>query len=103
MPYLTKNGNTYYYVSRRLGGRVRSEYVGPAGSDVAELVRLARLESRRHRGQVREADAAFREGLEFSGGVLDGLCRRADDAAGRWLGRLGYRRVNRRWRRCRGA
>src|SRR6187401_2872732 len=61
MAWLTKDGRRYYYRSIRVGGRVRSVYVGTG--PLALLAAAEDEEARRDRDRRRRAVAARREAL----------------------------------------
>ena len=81
MGWKTINGRSYYYRSRREGGRVRTEYIGPAGQ--AELFALLDAEDRERREAERERERAEREAVER----LRDLSQRRSTL--RWDDRLG--------------
>src|SRR5690349_12437570 len=95
-------GRRYFYLSRRVGGRPRRVYVGPANSPAAELAaaadglrrlgrEVAARERRAERARHQEAEAPLLE-----------LCELTDVLARAALVAAGYRRHDRgEWRRSR--
>lgn len=118
MGLVTRNGRTYYYKSKRIGGRVVTRYCGggPFASLAAEYDSARRSEARIRRQAAAderrariEADRkaarkarAVRARLVEEDGRIDGYSRRVDAAVARALTALGYHRPNRGpWRKRR--
>lgn len=118
MSLVNRNGHTYYYRSVRVGGKVRSEYVG-AGDlalgfakldwairtkarmwrQIAEHERRERVAADR---QERKKARAVRAKLVKEDDRIEGYSRRVDAAVGRAMEALGYHRPNRgAWRKRR--
>lgn len=101
MPWKQRGNRTYFYWTRRRGGRVVQEYWGTGLK--AELAKALASEDREIRAERRQADRAALDGWRKADDValmeLASLDRRARQAATRHLVALGYYRdVRRRWR-----
>jgi hypothetical protein len=118
MGLVNRNGNTYFYESKRIGGRVVSRYVGSGAfaqgyakldwamritarmrRQIAEGERLARVEA--DRAEQRKA-RAVRAKLAKEADRIEGYSRRVDAAVEKAMAALGYHRPNRgAWRKRR--
>ena len=95
-------GRRYFYLSRRIGGRPRRAYVGPANSPGAELaaaaVGLRRL-GREAAARERQAEQTRHRDAEAP---LRALCERTDVLTRAALLSAGFHRHHRgQWRRRR--
>ena len=94
------NGGLYYYRSRREGGRVRTEYLGPAGQ--AELFTYLDAEDKEQREAERERERAEREAIEREESELAGWFGRVEAIAQAALNAAGYHQHKRgEWRKRR--
>jgi hypothetical protein len=95
-------GRRYFYLSRRVGGRPRRVYVGPANSPAAELAAAAADAGRLGRVAAARERQAERERLRGAEAPLLELCAVTDVLARAALVVAGYRQHDRGdWRRCR--
>ena len=95
-------GRRYFYLSRRVGGRPRRVYVGPANSPAAELAAAADHLRRLGREAAARERQAERERLRGAEAPLLDLCELTDVLARAALVLAGYHRHDRgEWRRCR--
>lgn len=96
-----RNGRTYYYRKRRVGGRVRSDYV--CGGELAPLAEAVDRMDRERREQARlEARAACEAELavvDAASARAAGACDLLAAAAGAALRVAGYYQHKREWRR----
>ena len=102
MAWQEVDGRRYYYRGRRLCGRTRRVYVGPAGSPAAELAATAdHLRRLGREAAARERQAEQARHREAEAPLLD-LCELTDVLARAALVLAGYHRHDRgEWRRCR--
>ncbi len=73
MAWEDRNGRRYYYRKRRVGGKVRSEYIGsgPLAEAIAAMDEQERRERERHRQEERQEQEAIEELLAEVGGVQE--------------------------------
>lgn len=98
VPWKTINGNRYYYVNVRAGGRRATRYVGPGerGWNAARAV----ASRRRRREMERRRDRAEREHAAEVERGLDAVTREAVDAGVAAIEAAGWHRHHRgEWRR----
>ena len=92
----------YFYLSRRVGGRPRRVYVGPANSPAAELAAAADGLRRLGREIAARERQAERERHREAEAPLLQLCQMTDALSRAALLAAGYRQHARgTWRRCR--
>jgi hypothetical protein len=104
MAWETRAGSAgrYYTRSRKVGGRVRREYVGAAGSPMAQLAAIEDELHREAREQARTDRRTQRERLEALDVPLVALDGRAEALYRAALVLAGYHRHQRgEWRRRR--
>ena len=102
MAWQVVDGRRYYYRGRRLCGRTRRVYVGPAGSPAAELAAAADDLRRLEREIAARESCAERERLREAEAPLLQLCQMTDALTRAALLAAGYRQHARgTWRRCR--
>jgi hypothetical protein len=102
MPWKRRGNREYYYKSRRVGGRVVSEYFGPGTPGLA--VATLDAEAAEEREEGREADREGWAALERADREVRATFDDAFAAFGRLMESMGYRRHRRgEWRRRRGA
>jgi len=102
MAWQEVEGRRYYYRGRRLCGRPRRVYVGPANSPAAELAAAAADAGRLGRVAAARERQAERERLRGAEAPLLELCAVTDVLARAALVVAGYRQHDRGdWRRCR--
>jgi hypothetical protein len=102
MAWQEVDGRRYYYRGRRLCGRTRRVYVGPAGSPAAELAAAADDLRRLEREIAARESCAERERLREAEAPLLQLCQMTDALTRAALLAAGYRQHDRgEWRRCR--
>jgi hypothetical protein len=95
-------GRRYFYLSRRVGGRPRRVYVGPANSPAAELAAAADGLRRLGREIAARERQAERERHREAEAPLLQLCQMTDALSRAALLAAGYRQHARgTWRRCR--
>ena len=97
MGWEERRGRSYYYRSRRIGGRVVKEYVG-CGSG-AELMAEIEEATRQVDRQRRELERAERGLLEEQDAEIGAVCKEIDLIAKAVLISAGYRQHKRgEWR-----
>ncbi len=99
MGWKTINGHRYYYKSERDGGRVKTTYfgAGEAGTLMAEMVALERLERAADREEFREQREEFMAEETAVSEWFDGVQAVADAA----MISAGFHKHKRQWRRKR--
>ena len=102
MGWKTINGRRYYYQSERVGGRVRSSYVG--SDETALLIATLDADARRERRDAREADREVRRAAEAEDREVAAWFARVEAVAEGVLIAAGFHRHDRgHWRRRRMA
>jgi hypothetical protein len=99
MAWKTINGRRYYYKSEGAGGRVKTTYfgAGEAGSLMAEMVALERLERAADREELREQRDEFMAEETVVSEWFDGVQAVADGA----MIAAGFHKHEGQWRRKR--
>jgi hypothetical protein len=99
MGWKTINGHRYFYKSERVGGQVKSTYfgAGEAGTLMAEMVALERLESAADREEIREQREEFMAEETAITKWFDGVQAVADAA----MIAAGFHKHKGEWRRKR--
>ena len=99
MAWKTINGRRYYYKSERAGGRVKTTYfgAGEAGTLMAEMVAIERLERAADREGLREQREEFMAEETVVSEWFDGVQAVADAA----MIAAGFHQHKGQWRRKR--
>lgn len=99
MAWLEKNGRRYYYRKRRIGARVKSEYVGTGA--LAELLEHMDATERRERERSRQQERDNRKQFEDADKALDELANLVRMATRAALIANGYHTHKGTWRKKR--
>ena len=95
MAWEERNGHQYYYLKRREGDRVISEYIGSGLA--AELYAKACLKNEESIQRERER----RREMTAISAQVDDICKTLNNAVRAWLLALGYHQHKRQWRKRR--
>src|ERR1044072_8326509 len=95
MAWEGRNGRKYYYLKRREGDRVISEYIGNGLE--AELYAQACQKNEERIQRERER----RKEMTATSAQVDDICKTLNNAVRAWLLALGYQQHKRQWRKRR--
>ena len=99
MAWESRNGRQYYYIKRRINGRVQSIYLG--AGPMAELAAIQQEETTQALKERRQTEQAAQDAELRIDSLLDTLGGQVEAILAEWMQANGYHEHRGQWRRRR--